>query len=326
MDDAYKSPPLRWLVSDVVERRRRARQYWIKDTAMGVLNVSIHVGLRYVPIDFCSWLGAHMGALAQVRRADEARQGREVWRRLRPHESDPAHVEATLQRMWRHFGRTLAEFSVLDRMLRKGRVEIVGMEHARAARAAGKRIIFAANHLGNWEVIGTVLIANGYFGAGIYEVPENRFEHWVVRNFRKRYGAKLVPQGTAGARAAVRTLTESEVMLIFLDDVIAGKVNSPAFGRPLPTEGNITLVPRLAALADAEVIPIYCLRLNDRAQFRVTFLPPMPYVRTRDRKADLATNVAMTNALLEQQIQPNLDQWYYINWLDVGSEPQKSRT
>jgi KDO2-lipid IV(A) lauroyltransferase len=317
MAEANKAPPLRWLVSGTVQQRQIARRYWLRDPVMGLLNVSIHVALRYTPIDLCSYLGSLMGALAQLRMPELNNQARKVWMHLRPQETDPALVEATLKRLWRHIGRTLAEFSVLDRMRRKGRIQIEGLEYPAAARAAGKRIVFLAVHLGNWEAIGSVLIAHGYYGAGVYEVPENRFEHWIARNFRKRYGAKLVPQGSAGAREALRTLMDMEVMLIFIDEFFAGRVNAPAFGRPMPRGGNIAFAARLAAIADAEVIPINCLRLNDRAQFRVTFLPPMPYLRSGDRKADLAANIAMTNALIERLIQPNLDQWYYTNAIQL---------
>jgi Kdo2-lipid IVA lauroyltransferase/acyltransferase len=318
MAETNEAARLRWLIGGGSEQRRAALRYWLRDPAMGALNVGLHVGLRYTSIDACSALGAVMGQLAQLRMPDKDKHAREVWRRLRPQEADPALIDSTMKRLWRHIGRTLAEFSVLDRLWPSGRVEVEGLEHLAAARAAGKRIIFLAVHLGNWEVIGSILIAHGYFGAGVYEVPENRFEHWIVRNFRKRYGAKLVPQGSAGARAAVNTLLEMEVMLIFIDEVIGGRVNAPAFGCPMPDGGNIVFAARLAAMTDAVVIPAYCLRRNDRAQFKVNFLPPMQYVNTGRRKADLAANVAMTNALVEGLIQPNLDQWYYTNAVEVG--------
>jgi KDO2-lipid IV(A) lauroyltransferase len=288
---------------------------------MGLLNTGLHVALRYTPIDVCSYLGSLMGGLGRRRMPEKDKQAHVVWRRLRPQETDPALIEAAMKRLWRHLGRTLAEFSVLDRLWPKGRVEIEGLEHVAAARAAGKRMIMVSVHLGNWEVIGSVLVAHGYCGAAVYEVPENRFEHRIVRNFRKRYGAKLVPQGSAGARAAFKTLAEMESMAIFIDEVRDGKVNAPAFGRPLPEGGNIVFAARLAALTGAEVIPGYCLRLNDRAQFKVILLPPMQYARTGNRKADLAANVAMTNALFERIIQQNLDQWYYTNAVEVGPEP-----
>jgi KDO2-lipid IV(A) lauroyltransferase len=319
MAEATKAPPLRWLVGKTAEQRQAARQYWIRDVAMGLLNSGIHVGLRFAPIDACSYLGSLMGALGQMRMPEKNALARKLWLHLRPKESDPVLVEATLKRLWRQIGRTLAEFSVLHRLWPKGRVEVEGLEHPAAARAAGKRIIFLSVHLANWELVGSILIAHGYHGAGVYEVPENRFEHWIVRNFRKRYGAKLVPQGSAGARAALQTLMDMEVMLIFIDEIVDGRVNAPAFGRGIPRGGNIVFAARLAALTDAEVIPVYCVRLGERAQFRVRFLPPMQYVRSSNRKSDLAANVAMTNALIEGLIQSHLDQWYYANAVELGA-------
>jgi hypothetical protein len=74
---------------------------------VGLLNTGIHLGLRYTSIDVCSYLGALMGALAQLPMPDLNNQARKVWLYLRPQETDPALVEATLKRLWRHIGRTL---------------------------------------------------------------------------------------------------------------------------------------------------------------------------------------------------------------------------
>jgi KDO2-lipid IV(A) lauroyltransferase len=280
---------------------------------MGLLNSGIHYGLRYAPIEFCSYLGSLMGALGRKRMPDKDELARQAWLRLRPHESDPAAVEANLQRLWRNIGRTLAEFSVLERLWSQDRIEIAGAEHLSTPRAAGKRVIVVAVHLGNWEAIGRALIGLGYKGAAIYEVPENRFEHRIVQNFRKRYGGELVPQGSAGARAAYRTLYEMDGLLLSIDEIVDGFVIAPAFGRPLPRHGNLAFVAKLAALAEAEVVPAYCVRLGDRVQFKVTFLPPLQLARTGNRQADLATNMAMINAVFEPLIQAHLDQWYYAN-------------
>ena len=317
MAEANRPPPPRWLVSGIAKQRKAARTYWIRDVGMGLLNVGIHMGLRFMPIDVCSYLGSLMGALGQLRMPDKNAQARKVWLCLRPNESDPALVAAMQKRLWRQIGRTLAEFSVLERLWPKGRVAVEGLEHAVAAREAGKRIIFVPVHLGNWEVIGSILVAHGIPATGVYEVPENRFEHWIVRKFRERYGARLLPQGSAGARAALKTMLELDVMVIFIDEVVDNTVNAPAFGRPLARGGNIVFAARLAALTDAAVIPAYCVRIKERAQFQVTFLPPLPYVSGGNRKADLAANVAMTNAAIERLIQANLDQWYYANAIEI---------
>lgn len=312
MAEEQETPPLRWLFGSPVQRRR-AWRYWGYDTASGLLNTGIHHGLRALPIDACSWAGAQMGALAQYRYREADQRARALFIRLRPEASDPAWLDRTMRRFWRDVGRTLAEFSVLDQLWATGRIVVDGAEILAKSRAAGRRVIVMAVHLGNWEAIGRVLIGLGYKGAAIYQVPDNRFEHYLVQHFRKRYGGKLVPQGSAGARAAYRTLYEMDGLLLSVDECVDERVNAPAFGRPLPTGGNIAFVARLSALADAVVIPAYCLRIDGGARFKVTFMSPLGLVDTGDRQGDLAANIAIINAVIEPLIRAHLEQWFYAS-------------
>ena len=313
MADANQTPPPRWLVSASAERRRAARLYWIRDPVQGLLNTGLHYSLRRLPIDMCSYLGSLMGTLGQWRMPEKNELARRSWLKLRPQESDPAAVKAALRRLWRQIGRSLAECSILDKLWEQGRIKVEGADYLSTARAAGKRVIVVSVHLANWEAIGRTLIGLGYKGAAIYEVPENRFEHGIVLDFRERYGGKLVPQGSSGARAAYRTLYEMDGLLLSIDEIVDGFVTWPAFGRPLPLDGNIAFVARLAILADAEIVPAYCQRQNERAELTVRFLPPLDLARTGDRRKNLATNVAKINAVFEPLVRDNLDQWYYAN-------------
>ena len=263
-------PPRRWLVSGTAEQRRFARRYWLRDPVMGLLNVGIHYSLRSLSVDACSYIGSLMGTLGRMRMPEKDRLARGAWTKLRPHEADPALLEAAQQRLWRGIGRSLAECSVLDKLWAQGRIIIEGTEHLSAPRAAGRRVIVAGVHLANWEAIGRALIGLGYKGAAIYEVPENRFEHRIVLDFRERYGGKLVPQGSTGARTAYRTLFEMDGLLLSIDEIVNGYVTWPAFGRALPLDGNMAFVARLAVLADAEIVPAYCVRLNERAEIVIS--------------------------------------------------------
>ena len=75
----------------------------------------------------------------------------------------------------------------------------------------------------------------------------------------------------------------------------------------------------LTAMCDAVVIPIYCVRLGGRAQFKVTALPPLQMTRGDDRKADLMTNVARLDAIIAPIIRAHLDQWYHLLDFDFAS-------
>jgi Kdo2-lipid IVA lauroyltransferase/acyltransferase len=103
-------------------------------------------------------------------------RARRNWQALRPEASDPASVDAAMNRLWRSVSRTMCEFSVLDRLWDAGRITVEGIEHMDAVRAAGKAILVACVHLGNWETIPVVGIRMGHPGSGIYWPLENRFD------------------------------------------------------------------------------------------------------------------------------------------------------
>jgi KDO2-lipid IV(A) lauroyltransferase len=297
---------------------RKIFDYWVRDTAIGLLNTAIHESLKALPIDACSAFGAMISPLSAKRYAASDRRARHNWRILRPDQSDPATVDAAMQRLWRSVSRTMVEFSVLDRLWDAGRIAVGGIEHLDAVRAAGKPILVACLHLGNWETIPVAGIRLGHPGSGIYWRLENRFDTRIAVNARERYGAILYPAGPGAMRAAIRELTSKKgPFVVFVDECIDDRVFAPAFGRRLTAEGNIAHVARLAVRTGAEIIPAYCERLGDRAWFKVRFLPPVQIERDGFRKEKLMANIGAINAVIEPIVHRHLDQWYYALDLDL---------
>jgi Kdo2-lipid IVA lauroyltransferase/acyltransferase len=314
-----EAPPLRWLIGDA-RQRRIARKYWLRDTAIGVLEILLYRLQRLAPIDFCSWFGAVIVHGTRHLYPQSEKRARTAWAVLRPQETDPVVVDAAMTRLWKCVSRTMMEFAVLDRLWAAGRIAVEGEEHLARARAQGKPILLAALHLGNWEVIEAAGFAYGYIGSSIYEPPENRFEHRIAVEVRARFGAKSIPAGPSAARAVLRALKAwGGPFVIFVDEFVRGRVQAPAFGRWLRSDGNIAYIVRLAAMCDAVVIPISCVRLGGRAQFKVTALAPLEMACSGDRKANVMTNVARLDAIIDPIIRAHLDQWYYLLDFDFAS-------
>ena len=64
-------------------------------------------------------------------------------------------------------------------------------------------------------------------------------------------------------------------------------------------------------MTDANILPVYVLRVGDAARFKLVVEPPIQTVRSEDRDADLAANVAAIERCIEPIIKAHLDQWYY---------------
>ncbi len=310
MAEASERPPLRW-VFGAREQRGRFLVYWVRDPLVGSLNFTLHFGLRLLPIDVCSWLGGLMGALAKYRYLESDARARALWQRLRPNEADEASTDAAMGRLWRSVGRTMAEFSVLDRMWPAGRIDTVGYEHVAEAQASGRPIIGMGVHLGNWETIPVAALAHGFRGASIYIPPDNRIDHYIANLARDRLKGAYLKASRNAAFEAIELLKNGQNLLMYVDESIRGRVWAPAFGRRLRPQGNIANIVRIARAANAIIVPLYSVRLDGGARFRVTALPSLKLVDTGDRDADLMANVAMIDALIDPIIRDNLDQWFY---------------
>jgi len=301
-------PPLRWMF-DKVERRHEFWRYWVRDPLVGVINFAIHYGVRLLPIDVASAIGARLGAFAKYRYPQSDARARKLWITVRPNEADK--VDAAVNTLWRNVGRTMAEFSVLDRLWAAGRIEVVGREYLDAGHQAGPMIGLGV-HLGNWETIGVAMLSIGFKGGSIYEPPTNRFDHLLASRARSRLpGDAILARPNAAAEAFIRLTREKQQIVLYADELARGRVWAPAFGRPLRRNGNIGNAVRLARLANAQIFPLYSVRINERAQFRVMVLPPVKLIKTADREADLIANIAIIDALFEPIIRDHLDQWFF---------------
>lgn len=313
------TPPIRWLLADR-DKRRAALLYWLADPIAGAYFYAIHGTMRALPTDACSRAGAALTRLTRKFYPDSDERARRLWQRHNPAQADMASTDAAMDRLWRNIGRTMHEYSVIDRLWAEGRIAIEGIEHMHAARDRGQPIVVTPVHLANWEVVLIAGITNGYHGTGIYLPPENRFLHKLISGVRKRYGARFIAAGPNSLREAYRELRAGGgPFIIYIDEFMRERVQAPAFGRKLNPASNIFYAVQLAERSGAALIPAYCERLGDAARFRVTFLPQLVMSTAADKTVRVHENAKALNAAIEPVIQARLDQWYFA--LDYDDEP-----
>jgi Kdo2-lipid IVA lauroyltransferase/acyltransferase len=313
MADGTDTPSLGWLFEGPARRRRMLR-YWIRDPAVGAWELAVHRLGRLLPIDWCSDFGAVLTTLTRRHYPASDFRARQLWKALRPDESAPDLVDAAIDRLWRNVGRTMQEYSIIDRLWEAGRVSVSGMDHLDRARDRGQPILVATVHLGNWETVLVAGVANGYHGSGLYEPRENRFEDRIALNVRSRYGhgARFVAAGPHSLRVALRELKSGGgPFIIYVDEFIRGRVQAPLFGRALRLDSNIVYAVRLALMTGAALIPAYGLRVNDSANFEVHVLPPLEMINTPNRDNDIVENVKRLDGVLAPIIRAHLDQWFF---------------
>jgi KDO2-lipid IV(A) lauroyltransferase len=185
--------------------------------------------------------------------------------------------------------------------------EVQGAELLAAARAAGRGVIVAAPHLGNWELLNQWLATQGPI-AIVYRPPRQRWLEDLLRRARGHEGVTQVRAEAAGVRQLFRTLKDGGTVGILPDQQPKrgdGEF-APFFGVEALT---MTLLPRLAQKAGARVLFGWAERLPQAQGFRIRLTPAPDGIDAPDP----ATALRALNAAVEAcvRLAPAQYQWGY---------------
>ena len=180
-----------------------------------------------------------------------------------------------------------------------------------AAIAAGRGVIVAAPHHGNWELLNQWLAARTPL-AILYKPPESKVGEAFLRRVRADADAERITQVRAegpGIRQLYKTLKDGGVVGILPDQQpkAGDGVFAPFFGRQALT---MTLLSRLAERSGAAVLLASCERLPGPDLAYALRVEPAP---DGIHAADTARSVAALNAGVERMARraPAQYQWTY---------------
>jgi KDO2-lipid IV(A) lauroyltransferase len=246
--------------------------------------------MRALPVSAVSRLGASLG-LHLGRRAHRDADARvaAAIKQLRPDLAlDPPMLEAAQTRLWANVGRVYAEFSVLDKMVPREHVTIEDPRLLDKVLAAGRPVILAYVHLGNWEAsaVQISLRVPGRLCALADPPPANRTRAHIVTSQRGRCPAKVLTINPMVWRQAMIHLQQpGGLLFISIDETGASGVSVPSFGRAPDYQGNLGKIVRIAMRTGAIVLPIYSERIAG-ATFRTKLLPPIDFTERREATAE----------------------------------------
>jgi len=291
-------------------------------------DLGIHFGLRSLPIETCSnvgaWLGRTMGRRGHP--GADAR-ARALLARLRPDLATPDALEMALVSLWENIGRTFAEFSVIHRMVPAGRSILSDPALLDALCADDRPLILCFVHLGNWELLGMQLAAHTHVHRGrpvlaVIMPPTNRAHAFIAARQRRILPVDLVPMHPRiWHTIAERLRRPGGVAWLAADDVAAGRVFAPGFGRRLRVDGNLGKIVRLAAATGARILPMYSERLRG-ARFVSHLLPLVEVPREPRDKAMIRAHVERIDALFAPIVRRLAQQWYMaVEFADDPNDP-----
>ena len=141
-----------------------------------------------------------------------------------------------------------------------------------AAEAAGRGVIVAAPHIGNWELFSVYLASRRRIGV-VYRPPERRVLEPLLIKVRSHPGIEPLRAEPNVVRRMLALLRVGGTLGILPDQrPKAGEgLRAPLFGVPALT---MTLLPRLAQKTGAAVVFGFAERLPDSDGFRIRLLAP----------------------------------------------------
>ncbi len=267
---------------------------------------------RALPVRLADGLGRGAGLL--YRRLD-ARRRRLVSGNLAlafP-ERAPAEIDALAREVFAHFGGLAAdllrsETEPVEKLL--ARVEVLGIEHARAAVASGRGVFFATPHLGNWEWASIVTGAHGIPVTVVARPLDNPLLDARLTAMREKTGCRVVSKRDA-ARVLLKTLRSGGLVGILADQRARppDAIVVPFFGRPAATTSSVA---RLVAKTGALVLPAVCLRTGP-GRYRYVFSEPFDAATLPPEEREPEPLTARLTALVESQVRQAPGQWLWLH-------------
>lgn len=223
-------------------------------------------------------------------------------------EKTPAERKIIVDEVFRSIARLLYAFARFPRMNRENISQWIryeGLEHYQEAKKAGRGVLFATAHLGNWELSA---FAHGLMTEPMHVVIrplDNPGIDRLVEERRQLSGNQLIVKWD-GARAILRALHQNDAVGILIDQntSLQEGVFVNFFGAAACAN---TAFAKIAARTGAVVIPGFALWLEAEQRYVLRFYPPLEITD------DPAEDTRRLHAVLEGVIRESPGQWLWIH-------------
>ena len=223
-------------------------------------------------------------------------------------ELDDSARARLLEANLRDSGVMLIEFALAwmgsPRAIGKIPVEIEGLDHLEAARAAKRGVLLVGAHLSHLELCAR-LVSQRIRIAGMYREHEDAAFEWAIKRARLGYASAMFTKDEL--RQTVRWLKAGGTIWYAPDQDMRGKdvVFAPFFGVPAAT---ITATHHLARLSGALVIPFFHRR-RDKGGYAIRLEPPLADFPGEDAIAD----TTRVNACIERMVREAPAQYLWMH-------------
>jgi KDO2-lipid IV(A) lauroyltransferase len=197
----------------------------------------------------------------------------------------------------------------------------VGYEHIAEPQAAGRGVILALPHLGNWDAAGAWLHGRGHRLTAVAEPlePPELFEWFAAQ--RRAIGIDVVPLGPGAATAVLRALDEGQIAALVCDrDLTGDGVTVELFGETTTMPGGPAV---LALRSGAPLVPVGIYFQQDSRRF-IRILEPVPAERQGSLRDDVQRVTQDLACRFEELIVEAPDQWLMMQPVWPADMPNRS--
>lgn len=287
----------------------------ISHRAEQLLLLSVSAVVRRLPEPVALGLGAACGWIAGSVLRIRRRVVAENLERAFP-EQNRSWRRTVASACYRHLGREAAALLRLEGMTPaeiRERCGVSGLDRVHAALAQGRGVLLLTGHLGNWEIGGAAVAANGVPIDVVARIQRNRLFEARLRRMREELGMRVVYRHEA-TRHLLRSLREPRAVALVADqNAPVGGLFVDFFGTPAATARGPGL---LAARTGAEVLTALVRRLDGpRARYHLA-IEPLDFETAGDPAGDLLALTRAYHAALEAAIRESPEQyfWFHKRW------------
>lgn len=225
-------------------------------------------------------------------------------------DTSEARIRATTRTISRNGILNIVDLLTAARLTHRQLVSNIAFSpdvRAHLTRAAREQrgVIAITAHLGSFDMIGQVLIAQGYPTTILTGRTTFRVFFDAVMYLRRASGGTIVEPTPSGVRTMYRALHRHELIGIVCDRDFFQN------GRPVTFFGAATTLPpgpiRIARDTGSMVLPLFARRKGERHEVRS--LEPFDVPRTDNLEADMDLGMRRMVAALEQEIRAEPEQW-----------------
>lgn len=223
-------------------------------------------------------------------------------------EISPARRNEIAAGVYRSIARLLVAFAKFPQISKaniSGWIRYEGFEHFERARAAGRGVLFATAHLGNWELSA---FAHGLLTGPMHVIVrplDNPAIDRLIERRRALSGNRIIEKKDF-ARTLVKALHANEAVGILIDQnsSLDQGVFVDFFGVPACAGTGFA---KIATRTGAAVIPGFALWSEQERRYVLRFYPPVEITGRVDE------DTARLQGVLESVIREYPDQWLWIH-------------